>query len=103
MHRYLLPPSGQPLVPSHGRIQRTSSPLPFLFNLARTHAHRYKASWPSCAASDCTYQATAALEYLRSGRYCADFDRPRPRVAMASTLPDSTSQLTSHLRQVSWV
>ena len=29
-------------------------------------------------------------------------DRPRPRVAMASTLPDSTSQLTSHLRQVSW-
>ena len=27
---------------------------------------------------------------------------PRPRAAMASTLPDSTSQLTSHLRQVSW-
>ena len=23
----------------------------------------YKASWPSCAASDCTYQATAELEY----------------------------------------
>ena len=23
----------------------------------------YKASWPSCAASDCTYQAIAELEY----------------------------------------
>ena len=39
---------------------------------------------------------------VRSGRYCADFDRPRPRAAMASTLPDSISQLISHLRQVSW-
>ena len=39
---------------------------------------------------------------VRSGHYCADFDSPRPRAAMASTLPDSTSRLTSHLRQVSW-
>ena len=61
----------------------------------------YKASWPSCAASDCTYKATAELEF-GAGGYCADYDRPRPRAAMASTLPDSTSQLTSHLRQVSW-
>ena len=46
-------------------------------------------------------KATAELEY-GADVYCADFDRPRPRAAMASTLPDITSQLTSHLRQVSW-
>ena len=62
----------------------------------------YKASWPSCAASDCKYLPSHSRVGVRSGRYCADFDRPRPRAAMASTLPDSTSQLTSHLRQVSW-
>ena len=60
----------------------------------------YKASWPSCAASD--YLPSHSRVGVRSGRCCADFDRPRPRAAMASTLPDSTSQLTSHLRQVSW-
>ena len=61
----------------------------------------YKASWPSCAASDCTYQATAELEYGADVTAPA-LTRPVPPTAMASTLPDSTSQLTSHLRQVSW-
>ena len=62
----------------------------------------YKASWLSCAASDCMYLPSHSRDGIGSGRYCADLDHPRPRAAIASTVPDSTSQPTSHLRQVSW-
>ena len=44
----------------------------------------YKASWPSCAASDCTYQATAELEY-GADVTAPTLTVPRPRTAIAST------------------
>ena len=45
------------------------------------------------AALSVTVQCTVYLPShsrvgVGSGRYCADLDRPRPRAAMASTLPD---------------
>ena len=78
------------------------SPLHFLLNLAGTNAHIRQVGRTALLVTVSTYLPGHSRVGVGSGRYCADLGRPRPRAAMASTLPDSTSQLTSHLRQVSW-
>ena len=56
------------------------SPLPFLLNLAGTDAHIRQVG----RAALPVIVPTKPQPSWSTERYCADFDRPRPRAAMAT-------------------